>query len=887
MRWNQWTRWIGIRSDDDFAAEIESHLALEADRLVRGGLSSDDAQFAARRAFGNTTARREEFHEHRRWSGLESVAQDVRHGLRAMRRTPGFTAIAVASLAIGIGANTTMFGAIDMLLVRTPAHIQDAARIHRVYFEMPSTGAATVSVSRQGYGTYTALRDHVRDLEAVGAFSARKVSSGRGENARSVDAVLVTPSVFTLLGVRPLLGRFFVASEERDEGDHVAVLGYDTWRAQFNGDSAVLGRSIDVAGTPYVIVGVAPDAFTGIDLNRVDLWLPLGAATNFLGREVMDTRAASYWLEIVAKRRSGVPVEQVASEVTNAYRDAWRDSPMYAETIGRSRAILGSLVAARGPVPSADAKVSVWVAAVSLLVLLIAAANVANLLLLRGLTRAREVALRLLLGATRWRVMRQWLVEGILLAGAAAICALVLALWSATAMRTFLLPRAVSGPILDPRLLAFTAVVALGAGILASLVPALLMARRDFGPLLGGGRAGATPNRLALQRAIIGGQVALATMLLVGAGLFVTSLKNVRAVDLGLDADHILYVNLDLTSGGKKGTPEGVSANAMYQAILERVRRVPGVMNATLTAGEPLVSGWGISLRRRGGAELATGSPVPLARAVGTNYFETMGTSLRRGRLFTAADHAPTAHVAIVDEATAKHYWPSDDALDPCVYLGDDKTCTQIVGVVANTVLWQITGDKGFTVYVPLEAFQDHNVTMMEVRTSGDPTASINAVRQAVSSASPNLPWVEIQPLSQRLDPQLRPWRLGASMFTAFGVLALCLAAVGLYGLLSFMVVQRTQEIGVRKALGARSGSIVRMVLRGALGMTLAGIAAGVVIALGAGRLVADQLYGVSPRDPLVIALCAGVLVAVAIVACLAPAWRATRIDPMVALRAE
>ena len=227
-----------------------------------------------------------------------------------------------------------------------------------------------------------------------------------------------------------------------------------------------------------------------------------------------------------------------------------------------------------------------------------------------------------------------------------------------------------------------------------------------------------------------------------------------------------------------------------------------------------------------------------------------MGTSLRRGRLFTAADHAPTAHVAIVDEATAKHYWPTGDALDPCVYLGSDEACTQIVGVVANTVLWQITGDKGFTVYVPIETVPDQNVTMIEVRTSGDPTASISAVRHAVSSASANLPWVDIQPLSQRLAPQLRPWRLGASMFTAFGVLALCLAAVGLYGILSFMVAQRTREIGVRKALGAQSGSIVRMVLRGALGMTLAGITAGIVIALGAGRFVANQLYGVSPRDP-------------------------------------
>jgi putative ABC transport system permease protein len=884
---NKWKQWLRRRSDEDFAAEIESHLALEVERLVRGGMSDDDARFAARRAFGNTTTRREEFHEHKRWSGLESVAQDVRHGLRAMRRTPGFTSIAIASLAIGIGANTTMFGAIDMLLVRTPAHIRDAARIHRVYFDTPRSGAATVAESRQGYGTYVALRDNVPGFEAVGAFWPKKISSGRGENARSFDAVLVTPSVFRLLGVQPALGRFFAASEERDDRDHVAVLGYDVWRARFNGDSSVLGRTIDVAGTPYVIIGVAPDGFTGVDLNRVDLWLPLGAATRLLTPLAMELRDGSYWLEIVAKRRSGIPVEQVAIEATSAYRDSWRDSEMAPPRYKEVRAILGPVVAARGPVPNADAKVSVWVAAVSLLVLLIASTNVANQLLLRGLTRSREVALRLSLGATPWRVMRQWIIEGALLAGAAALCALVLALWSAKAMRTFLLPSAVNGRIVDPRLLAFTAVIALGTGILASVLPAVVTARRGFGPLLGGARAGSSPNRLALQRAIIGGQVALATLLLIGAGLFVTSLHHVREIDLGLDVDHLLYVKLDLSARGSKSAPQGASVIATYETIVESIRRVPGVMNATLTAGEPLASGWGVGIRKRGSVDSHSGEPSPFGRAVGTKYFETMGTSLRRGRLFTAADHVPTAHVAIVDEATARHYWPTDDPLDPCVYIGDDSVCTRIVGVVANTVRWNITGETGFNVYVPLEAFPDQSVSMLEVRTEGDPTASIAAVRQAVSSASPDLPWVDIQPLSERLDPQLRPWRLGASMFTAFGVLALCLAAVGLYGLLSYMVAQRTREIGIRKALGAQSDSIVRMVLRGGLGMTLAGIAVGVIIALAAGRLVANQLYGVSPHDPLVIALSAGTLMAVAFVACMAPARRATKVDPAVALQSE
>jgi predicted permease len=538
MRWNQWRQWIRFRSDDDFSAEVESHLAFEVERLVRDGMSPEDARLAARRAFGNTTASRERFHEARLGRSLESLAQDVRYGLRAMRRSPGFTAIAVASLAIGIGANATMFGAIDALLIRTPAHVKDADRIHRVYFEVPNGDGGTAIVPNQGYKTYVAFRDRVQGFEAVGALDPRTISSGRGTDARPIDAVLVTPSMFTMLGVRPAIGRFFNAAEERDENEHVAVLGYETWRGQFAGDPAVLGRTIDVAGMPYTIIGVAPEGFTGIDLNRVDLWLPIGAASRFLGPRAVSPTGGGYWLQIVAKRRVGAPVAQVANEVTMVYRDVWRGERRFNETFGKSHAVLGPVVAARGPAASADAKVSVWVAAVSLLVLLIACANVANLLLLRGLTRSREVALRLSLGATRARLVRQSLVEGCLLAIAGAVCAIAIARWTAAAMRAFLLPRAVHESVLNPRLIAFTAVVALGTGIFASLIPAFVTARRDFGPLLSAPRAAGARNRMVLQRALIGGQVSLATLLLVGAGLFVTSLRNVHGIDLGMDVDH-------------------------------------------------------------------------------------------------------------------------------------------------------------------------------------------------------------------------------------------------------------------------------------------------------------------------------------------------------------
>lgn len=882
-----WTRWLRFRSNDDFAAEVESHIAMETERLVRGGMNEDDARLAARRAFGNPTSSREQFREARTGASFESFMQDVRYGLRAMRRSPGFTIIAVASFAIGIGANTTMFGAVDTLLFRPPAHVVDADRIHRVYVRTPAADGPGMPVGRGGYRSYLGIRDHASGLEHVGGVWSERISSGRGEDARSLAAVAVTPNVFSMLGVRPLHGRFFLETEALDETEHVAVLGYEQWQQQFNGDPGALGRAIDVAGVPHTIVGVAPRGFTGVEMTQVDLWLPLGVTRRLFSRRAMDLSNDDYWLEIIAKRKVGVSVEQASHEITRAYRDAWRGDPSYEQDYARANAELGSLVAARGPRGDAAATASLWVAGVSLLVLLIASANVANLLLLRGLTRSRETALRLSLGATRGRILWQWIVEGALLAVAGAVCALLLARWTASVIHTFLIPRADSRTIIDSRLLLFTAVVAIGAGLLASLIPAIVTARKDFMPLLGGGRASG-PGRLSIQRMLIGGQVALAMLLLVGAGLFVRSLRNVRAIDLGVDVEHVLYVKLDARTMrrlmGDSATRAGVEAR--YASMLESVRRTPGVASASLSAGEPLTSGWGIWLKRRGGGDLPPNTPAPFGRAVGSDYFATMQTRLLRGRLFNAADHSPSARVAIIDEATARRFFPDGDGLDPCVYL-DSNGCTEIVGVVANTVLWEVTGDRNNIIYVPREAWSDHPVNMMEVRTAGDPMALVPAIRRAILASAPDLPWIDIRPMSERMAPQYRSWQLGASMFTAFGALALSLAAVGLYGLLSYMVTQRSHEIGVRKALGAPSAGVVGMVLRGALGMTLVGVAMGTIIALGASRLIASQLYGISPRDPVVIALCAVVLVAVTVVACLAPAWRATKVDPMIALRAE
>jgi predicted permease len=879
-------QWLRPRSNEDFASEVESHIAMEVDRLIAMGMSEHDARSAARRAFGNPTSVREQFHD-TRWPLLESIAQDIRYGLRGMRRNPGFTAIAVISLAIGIGANTTMFGTLDALLLSGPAHVVDADRIHRLYFVVPRPGDVEVPAPNQGFRTYAALRENAYWFESVAAFWTGKVTSGHGSDARSLDFVATTSSFFPTLGVRPAVGRFFADDEERDENNHVAVLGADFWRSTYGGDRNVLGRTLDVRGVPYTIIGVAPEGFTGVNLSRVDVWLPLGVARTLLAPNVMERNAGAFWLQIVAKSRPGVSRARLETEATTAFRGEWSDTPRYKERFANARVLVGPIQQGRGPTTDLASRMSIWIAAVSLLVLLLAAANVANLLLLRSLSRSREIAVRMSLGSSRGRLMQQWLVEGALLATTATACALVVARWSAASVHAFLLPNALPARLLDSRVLGFTMIVGLGAGLVASLVPAFVTAHRDFARMLGTGRMTGGPQRIGLQRFLIGTQVALAMMLLVGAGLFVSSFRQVRAIDLGIDVDHVLFVNVDFGSMRKLASDPAASgdANALYRQMLEQIRQIPGVARASMSAG----SSFGLASAAamyRSGTEPIQGPPTIL-RSVSSDFFETMGTALVRGRWFTPEDHRVNSHVAIVDESAARLYLPGGNGLESCVVVGRDQ-CTRIVGVVKDAVRWEVLGEKGNVAYVPLESREDaETVTTIAVRAAGDPIALIPSIRRAVQSVSPELPWVDIHPVSQDLDPELRPRRIGASMFTTFGLLALGLAAVGLYGLLAYAVAQRSHEIGVRKALGANDGGIVRMVLRGALGVTLIGVGIGLVGSLAASKILASQLYGVSPRDPVILSVSAASLVVVSIVAALAPVRRATRVDPVITLRAE
>ncbi|MCG6987618.1 MAG: ADOP family duplicated permease [Gemmatimonadetes bacterium] len=890
---------LGRRSvvDERVDEEVALHLELRARQLEAEGLTPEQARAEALRRFGDVSAgrtlreaarRREERVRLRDWVG--GLLQDISYGVRSLWHHRVVSAFVILTLTLGIGANATMFGVVDTLMFQPPPDVTHADQVVRLEFAFPGgAGEGLFYNPHSNYSTYKALAERVPGFQNVAAYYRQNTWIGTGSDARSLDAVLVTASFFRTLGVQPALGRFFSPEEERAEGARTVVLGYGLWMSRFDGDHAVLGRTVDIAGAPCTIIGVAPPHFTGVDLKRVDAWLPIGMASTLVWADALDVRSddTSSWLSTVARVRPGIGREVIAAQASAAFRAYHAKDPDSKE----ARVVLAPLPVGRGPEVPAEAKVSLWLGVVSVLVLLVACANVANLLLARAAARSHEVAVRLSLGAGRWRISRQLLVESLMLALCGAGAAVLVMVWSSSFARHVLMPdiTAVAGPV-SLRILLFAGAVALGTGVLCGLAPALLSARSDLDAILKGRSQGPT-GRLRAQRVIVVGQVAFTVVLMAGAGLFMRSLYNVRSKDLGMDVRHVLYADVDFQSMGVS------RANALqeYRAMLQRVRGLPGVTAAGLSIGEPFRSGWAVGIRPVTGAASEVAQPefAPYGRAVSAGFFGATGRRFVAGRPFTTDEHTASAHVAIINEEAARYYWGRKSPLGVCIQApGNDKECFRIVGVVANTPFFYITNAMPQELYLPLEAAlraapQVGRGMTMEVRTAGDPEAMVGRVRRAMMAAGSNVPFPSVIPLTDIIDPQYRSWELGAEVFTAFGLLALVLAIVGLYGVLAYAVVQRSRELGIRAALGARPGALVRKVVTGGLATTLLGALIGIAAALAAGRLVASLLYGVSAHDPFSLGCAATVLMMAAGLASYLPARRASRVDPLTVLRSE
>jgi predicted permease len=814
-----------------------------------------------------------------------TLLRDLRYGLRMLWRTPAFTAVAVASLALGIGVNTAVFSLVNAVLIRPVPVVRGQEGI--VWLRAPSS-----------YPDYKDYGEQSRSFEAMAAATGtREFSLAReGGEPELLRGEFVTANYFDLLGVGASRGRVFVEDEGRTPAP-VVVLSHDLWRTRFGADSSIVGRRISLNGLGFTVVGVAPENFTGTEAGMArQLWVPLSMEPVLSPPPTGESagpdslhRRDSHWLAVLARLRQGVTREQASAELAGVARRVAESNGQRVneETLRRVR-----LLQMSGGMDPGDREEAVpivgLIMGVVALVLLIACANIAGLLVARAAVRRRETAIRQALGATRGRLVRQWLTESVLLGVIGGAFGLLLALWANDLLTSYAggTPLASLDLRLDYRVLAFTLAVSVATGIVFGLAPALQASRLDILTTLKTedalARSGARRSRL--RSAFVTAQVALSALLLVCAGLFIRSLQNAHTIDPGFRVERALTATVDLGLLRYK-EPEGSN---FYRELLSRVEAQPGVERASLVRFAQLGTSFAQSqvVAEGKGSEGYEGTSTGF-NLVGPRYFETMGTQLVRGRDFTDADREGSPQVAVVNETLAAMLWPGEDPLGKRLsFEGAHGPFLEVVGV-ARDGKYRSLGDRERP-YVYSPVFQSYRPKMtLVVRTAGEPTALAGAVREQLRALDPNLPVAEVRTLGEQFDLSLLPARMAAWSLGGFGLLALLLAAMGVYGVVSYSVAQRTREIGVRVALGAGTRDVLRLVLGEGFSVVGLGLGLGLGLAFAATRLFQSFLYGVGATDPLTFVGVPALLGAIALAAGYLPARRATKVDPAVALRHE
>ncbi len=824
---------------------------------------------------------------------FDAVRDDVRYALRQLRRAPAFSAALALTFALGIGANATMFEILDRLLFRPPAYMPDADRVGRVYLRRPRGDGTERIDNNISYLRYTELRDHTRAFAVTAAiYQDDQRIVGSGDNAEALAVGLVSASFWSLFDARPELGRFFTVDEDRvPNGSPVVVLGDGDWQSHLGGERSVLGRQLRVGGRQYTIIGVTPKGFHGIWATATAAYVPITAGGfDMTGNERYHLEHNMSWLEMIARLKPGVTPEAANAELTRAYRQSRVDaaatrerSPLSPQSLALTRGEFAPLPMDRGPKRSASAKVATWLAGVAAVVLLIACANVANLLIARGIRRRREIAVRVALGVGRGRLVAQLLTESVVIAVLGGVLGLALAHWGGGAIRRVLLPDVDWSfvPIFDPRVMLFTTAVVLFTGFLTGLAPAVHAVRADVNASLKAGEREGGGNRSRLRSGLLVAQAALSVVLLVGAALFVRSLHNVQKVDLGWDPDRLLHVRLELRGTGTTEEQE----RAIMQRALDRVRAMPGVSSVSTLVSVPFWMTWSEDVFVPG-MDSSERQRTYVMNPVGDDYFQTMGTRLLRGRAVGSSDPRDGPKVAVISEAMGKLLWKGKDPIGQCFRIGADTApCSEVVGIAENMKFGDLGDDESMQMYVP--ATQSRTTGGIIVRTPGDPRAIAQPLRREVQQLLPGMGYASVKPLTSVLDPVIRQWRLGATMFTIFGALAMLLAAVGLYGVIAYDVAQRMREMGVRVALGAQAADIRRLVLWQGIRVTALGVTVGAIVAFVTVRYVEKLLFDTPAHDPVAFGAAVGTILLVAVVASLIPARRATRVDPVVALRTE
>jgi predicted permease len=827
---------------------------------------------------------------------IDTFRQDLGYALRGLRAKPAFTTAVVLTLALGIGANAAMFTLVDRLLFRPPALLKSPDRVHRIYGASTFRGKERIGLGGQ-YARFVDMTKWTRSFDLTAGFAARDLAVGLGDASREMPVGVVTAGFFQFFDAPPAIGRYFGPAEDAPpSGAAVAVASYARWQTQYGGRRDILGSKIQIGSVLYTIVGVAPAGFVGLWSNQPPAYfIPItsyGAAmTMGMGPLRKETWWTTYhwgWMEMIARRKPGVSETQANADLTQAFvksSEAERVGSPRAPplSVSRPRAFVGSVLSERGPQASGFSKVATWLGGVALIVLLIACANVANLLFARALRRRREIAVRLALGVSRGRLLSQLLTESVLLAVGGGMAGIVVAQWSSIGLRAAFLPKTADFTVVrDGRTVLFAGLAALATGLLTGLAPVLQASRASLTADLKAGTREGSFQRSRLRTTLLVAQGALSVMLLVGAGLFVRSLDHVRNIRLGYDVDPVLIADVQM---------RGVQLDSAHevqlrQRLLETALATPGVENASFQTGIPFWSTWSVSLYVSGIDTVARLGRFDV-NAVSPGYFATLGTRILRGRGIQATDLGNAPLVMVVSQAMANTLWPGTDAIGKCVRMNaDTMPCRTVVGIAEDIKSHQLSNETDMYYYVPATQFNP-NQTGLFVRVHGDAARQAEAVRRSLQREMPGASYVVTNALSEVIGDQTRSWRLGASMFTAFGILALVLAAIGLYSVIAYNVAQRTHELGVRVALGAQRADVLRLVISEGFRLGIVGIVIGSAIALAAGRWITPLLFDQSPRDPLVFILVALVLLGVSLFASWIPARRAAQVEPTQALRYE
>ena len=819
---------------------------------------------------------------------IDTLIRDLRYGARFLVRSPGFALAAIVSLGLGIGGNTAIFGLLDALLL-TPMPVAQPERITAIY-------TSDFSSTRYGGSSYPDFQDFRQRGSAVAdvtAYRLTPLSMNAGGDTEMAWVEAVSGNYFSMLGVGAARGRVLAESDDRVDANPAAVISHALWTRRFANDPNVVGRTLQYNGHPFTVVGVAAREYLGgLRGLSVDGWIPMLPSRVLApaGRGNWTEQRGSRGMFLLGRLRPGVSVAQAQAAFDVIGAQLYAEHPQEWRTI-RSVGRAISVVAERdarvhpdltGPIAGFLALLMVVVG----LVLLTACANVANLLLARGAARSREIGVRLALGSGRARLVRQLLTENVLLAAAGGAFGVLVATWLMSVLVSFKPP--VPIPVaLDIRLntsvLLFTLALSVVTGILFGLVPAWHASKTDIVPVLKDEALGRT-RRSRLRSAFVVAQVACSMFLLVGAGLFVRSLLSARAIDAGFDPSDLIVMSVVPELQGY----DEARGRSLYERVLAGVAAVPGVRSATLAESVPL----GIGGSRRGtaieGYQPQPGEDTETAyNVVAPQYFETMRIPLLRGRSFTDADRAGGPPVAIVNDAFARRYWPNADPIGKRFSAnGPQGPFREVVGVTRTGKYHTLGEDPRPFYYLPL--WQEYQGTVtLHVKTLGDLRALASPVRDAVRAVDATVPLFDVKTMEEQMLVALLPARLAGTLLGAFGLLALLLASVGIYGVMAYSVVQRTREIGVRRALGAQTGSLLRLVLGEGMRLAAIGFAIGLAAAVALTRFAASLLYGVAPTDPLTFAGALGALSAAALIACCIPALRALRVDPVTALRYE